>query len=170
MATFSINLNNEEELLTIIRRHFLTFTGSLIKFLSIMLIVYVVHILIPQGTLRMALIIIFSVFGGVFLIYQFIIWYLVSMVVTNERIIDINQTGFSKRIVTEILLSDIAKVSIFKEGFLQNFFNYGTLVVDIKGGGKLAAIKVKNPEFLMENINKLKKDYNRYEQTAKKQN
>ena len=166
MSLFTLNLNEDEELLTIIRRHPVTFFGSIVQFLVLLSVILAFYKFIPGSDWKIPIVIVALVFSFGFLIYNFIVWFLVSIVITDEKIIDINQKNLNKGVVTEVLIADINKVFAFREGLLQNLLNYGTLVIEIKGGGKIAGLNVRKPEFLMSNLNKLKRDY---ETLAKKQ-
>ncbi|MBD3299871.1 MAG: hypothetical protein GF347_00800 [Candidatus Moranbacteria bacterium] len=160
MSLFSFNLDENEELLTIIRKHWATFSGKMLQFLIILVIIFAFNKFIPGDEWKRIVVMIALIFAFGFLVYNFILWYLVSIVVTDKKIIDLNQKTLSKRSVTEVLIEDIGQVQSIKEGFWENFLNYGTLVIEIKGGGKIAGFGVKNPQFLMSNLNKLKRDYN----------
>lgn len=156
MGLFSIQLNNEEEALTIIRRHWHTFFWSLLRSLIIAAVAVSVYAFFPENNWRSILAAAIGALALVFFFYNLVVWYLVSLVVTSQRIIDINQVGLMKRVVTEVALRDILRVSALKEGLFQNLFNVGALVFDVREGGRIVFFGVKKPEELMSRINILR--------------
>lgn len=144
-------------MLTIIRRHIFTFAWTIIRFLIIIAVSLSVYSFFPKSQWTMIVSLLLGVVAAIFLFYNFIVWYLVSIVVTSKRIIDIHQTGLSRRVVTEVSLEDVAQAVALKEGVWQHVFNVGTLVVEIKDGGKIVCFGVKDPENLMSQLNRLKR-------------
>ncbi|MBD3238332.1 MAG: hypothetical protein GF332_01680 [Candidatus Moranbacteria bacterium] len=160
MSLFTISLFKDEELLAIERQHFLTLAGLIFQLLVLLGVVASIYYFLPAHIARTIILVLILMFSFAYLVYKFIIWYAISLVITDQKIIDVNQHNLSKRVVTEVLISDIANISAFKQGFVQNFFNFGALVIDVKEGGKIVAFNIRDPEMLMANLNKLKKRTN----------
>ena len=156
MALFSIRLNQDEEILTILRRHYLTFFGSVLQFLIILAIIFSFNKFFPDFKFKTGMIIGLVILAIIFLAYKFLIWYLVSMVITTERIIDISQESLTRRTVTEVALGDIYQISAYKEGIFQSIFNLGNLVLEVEDGGKIVGFNLKNPDDLIDKINQLR--------------
>lgn len=82
------------------------------------------------------------VFGGsalflflwVFLFQLFLDYYLDSWIVTNRRILNIEQNGLFGRVVSELRLYRIQDVTATVNGFTKTLFNYGE--VDIQTAGE----------------------------------
>ncbi|MEA3272977.1 MAG: hypothetical protein U9Q72_00020 [Patescibacteria group bacterium] len=156
MALFSLQLGEDEKVLTIIRKHWVTFLSVLLRFFIILAVLVSFYCFFPDNSWK--LIVVF-VLGGLdlgFLLYKLIVWHLGNVVVTNQRIIDINQQSLNKRVIVETLIGDITEVLFFKEGIFQKLFRMGTLVIEIKGGGKIIGFCAKDPKRLAGEINKLK--------------
>lgn len=74
-----------------------------------------------------------SVYSGILLIgwiIFFITWtdyYLDVLIVTDKRIIDVEQRGFFKREVSTVRLESIEDITINVSGVLATFLDYGTL-------------------------------------------
>lgn len=69
--------------------------------------------------------------------YFLVIWldyYFDITIVTNERIIDINQVGLFNRSVSELYLTQVQDVSGAQKGLLQNMFHYGDVTIQTAGG------------------------------------
>lgn len=69
--------------------------------------------------------------------YFLVMWldyYFDITIVTNERIIDINQVGLFNRSVSELYLTQVQDVSGAQKGLLQNMFHYGDVTIQTAGG------------------------------------
>lgn len=63
----------------------------------------------------------------------FIDYYLDIWVVTNDRIIDIHQSGLFKRTVAELDLKQVQDVTSQTVGLFGTFFNYGNVSIQTAG-------------------------------------
>jgi hypothetical protein len=68
---------------------------------------------------------------GLFII--FVLYYLNIHVVTNIRIVDIDQTGLFNHTVSELRLEKIEDVTSETKGVLGTLFNFGTVYVQTAG-------------------------------------
>ncbi len=75
----------------------------------------------------------YYLFLWVFFFFSFIDYYLDVWIITNERIINIEQKGFFARIVSEQRLSRIQDVTSEVEGFFPTIFKYGNVYVQTAG-------------------------------------
>ncbi len=64
---------------------------------------------------------------------QFVDYYLDVWVVTNERVIDIQQQGLFKRTVSELDLDRVQDASSNLQGVFSTFFNYGDVEIQSAG-------------------------------------
>ncbi len=69
----------------------------------------------------------------IFSLYRFVDWYFNCGVITNQRVIDIDQKGLFARTVSEVPYYKIDDVSYNVKGLRQTMFRYGNVVVAIKG-------------------------------------
>ena len=157
MGLFSIQLHDEEEMLAIVRRHVLTFSWTIIRFAIIIAVAASIYYFFPPSQWTIIVSLALGVAAVFFLFYNFIVWYLVSIVITSERVIDIHQTGLTRRVVTEVSLEDISQAIALKEGLWQHICNMGTLIIEVKEGGKVVCFGVKDPENLMSQLNRLRR-------------
>lgn len=92
-------------------------------------------------------------------VYGYRQWYLWSMnviIVTNQRLIDLDQAGFFNRTVSETTYTKIQDVSYTICGLLPTVFHYGTVVVQTAGGQTNLELKgVRNPEAVQDLITQL---------------
>ncbi len=156
MGVFSIRLDEKEKILAVVRKHFFTFGGIFFRFLVFEAVLVSFYLFFPDNKWKLAIVLILSGIAFVFLVLKFIVWYLEVIIITNQRIINIDQQSLKKRIIVEALIKDIAEVAFIKEGIFQRIFNLGLLVVEIKGGGKIVGLYVKDPKRLATGIISLK--------------
>lgn len=130
-----LDLSSDEKVVVKVHRHKLV-----LIFKSFFLILFV---LLPPvffwfggqiGTIKgNELALFLSVYSAILLIgwiIFFIIWtdyYLDVLIVTDKRIIDIEQKGFFKREVSTVRLESIEDITINVSGVLATFLDYGTL-------------------------------------------
>ena len=95
-------------------------------------------------------------------IYFFVVWtdyYLDVWVITNERIIDINQRGIFNREISSFHLNRIQDVTVEISGLIATFLHFGTLHVQTAGEKREFIIKGANkPEEVKGFILRLCKD------------
>lgn len=76
---------------------------------------------------------IFFLYGLLFLFQTFMEYWLDIFIVTDKRILDINQTGLFNRTVSELRLYRTQDVTSEVKGFVQSMFNYGDVYVQTAG-------------------------------------
>jgi len=88
----------------------------------------------PTGTIMFILgTSIFFLFGLLFLFQTFMDYWLDIFIVTDKRIIDINQTGLFHRTVSELRLYRTQDVTSEVKGFLASMFDFGDVYVQTAG-------------------------------------
>ncbi|MBI4427250.1 MAG: PH domain-containing protein [Candidatus Magasanikbacteria bacterium] len=123
-----------------LRRHPLTFLPILGVFIILLLVpvamYFLVNNLFPQlltGQLSYPVLVLFaSIFYlSIYLFFygQFIDFYLDLWIVTNDRIVDIEQHGLFSRTISELDLYNIQDVTVETSGFFATMFKYGNLYV-----------------------------------------
>ncbi len=75
----------------------------------------------------------YYLFIWVFFFFSFIDYYLDVWIITNERIINIEQQGFFARTISEQRLYRVQDVTSEVEGFLPTFLKYGNVYVQTAG-------------------------------------
>ncbi|TSC81821.1 MAG: hypothetical protein G01um101420_825 [Parcubacteria group bacterium Gr01-1014_20] len=156
-----IDLHPEEKIILIIRRHWLVFIGEILP-LAIATLLIVVPILFSAQIFEYAreylseaqvastitfistawILIIWIIFFLVFTDY-----YLDILIVTNQRIIDVEQKGMFARDIATAPLGSIQDVKIEILGIVATMFNFGNLHLQTAGGDKEIIIRgIKNPE------------------------
>jgi hypothetical protein len=156
MGLFSIQLDKGEEILAVVRKNIFTLGAVYFRLFISLAILGSFYWFFPESFWKNLTVFSLGIIILLLFFLKFIIWYLENITITNKRIINIEQQSLKKRIIVEALIDDVAKASFFKEGLFQRIFNIGCLVVEIKGGGKIVGLFIKNPARFAQGINNLK--------------
>lgn len=73
------------------------------------------------------LLLIFVVLAGFLVLYRWYLWTNSIYILTNERIIEIEQNSLFHRIITEIELDRIQDITTEQKGAIQTFLNFGSI-------------------------------------------
>ena len=135
-----IHKKSYEKIVHKVRRHPLTFIPIVFLFIILLLVpvalFFVMMSVFPNlltGTLTYPLLVLLSsiYFLSMYLFFyvRFIDFYLDLWIITNDRIIDIEQQNLFSRSVTELDLFRIQDVTTDMQGFFSTVFNYGNVLV-----------------------------------------
>ena len=160
------NHQRNEQAVLFLRRHWiqlLALAGYAVFFILIPIAVWIVlNILDIQitgnfwGPILSVVLSCYLIFTAVILITQFTDYYLDTWIVTNERIINIEQKGLFKRIISTLHLNQVQDVTAETKGFLNTFLTYGDVYIQTAGTRERFNFKtVDNPEEVKHTIIKL---------------
>ncbi len=91
-----------------------------------------------------------------FAFLEFTDYYLDTWIVTNERIINIEQEGLFNRIASELDLAAVQDTTAEIHGIIQTVFTYGQVYVQTAGErGRFHFKNIDNPEHVKELVTKL---------------
>lgn len=150
----SIQKKRKEEIKYVLRRHPVTFIKVVVFFILLLIIPVGIYFLLnnifPELLQNEAIYGSLVIFGSIyylsiylFFYTYFIDFYLDMWVITDERIIDIEQKGLFSRTVSELDLIRIQDVTTDVHGIFPTIFNYGQ--VDVKTASQ-------NVEILFEDV------------------
>lgn len=135
-----IKQKNYEKIVFVLRRHWVTFLP--ISFLFIVLAlapmgVYVIleslfaEILNNPTVYPIAILFASVYYLSIYLFFyaQFIDFYLDMWIITNDRIVDVEQHGLFHRVITELDLFQIQDVTTQVKGIFSTLFGYGNVIV-----------------------------------------
>lgn len=153
-----LQLKDEEILQTMVRRHMITVAGPL--FLALLFIVLPFFFLFPMfswGTVGVLLFGACVIFGAGLAFRTIFVWDSDVLIVTNLRVIDVDQKGIFSRHVSESSLGAIQDVSWTKKGLWATLFGMGSVKIQTSGAqAVLEAEDIPGPERVHEMINQLK--------------
>lgn len=130
--------NPKEDIILIVRQDIAVLVIRLIAtaflFGAILLIKFLAAFIIPsQLEIIINLINFFVSFAGLVLLLSFLRFlhnfYLSMQLVTNDRVIDIDQRGIFKREVNELAIKNIQDVTYKQNGILQSMLGYGEVII-----------------------------------------
>jgi len=172
----ALDLQEGEKIVNIIRRHWLAFAGT-IGLVAFMLIIFLVgailttfylggdpdgSVLISKNMVKGMAIILANMFSLSVIGYFYIAWldyYLDIFVITNERIIRLEQIVLFGRRVSETSFQHIQDVSAQVKGFWNTMFGVGTVFVETAGEREnFSFICIKNPSELASKIMEIQRD------------
>lgn len=132
-----------EKIVLVLRRHWAILVGHTLISLSLLLVPIVVgalfNFLVEDFTSSIYypfLLVAFFLFLMFFWVYFFLGWvdyYLDVWIVTNDRIVNIEQNGLFNRVVSEQKLYRVQDVTAEARGFLSTVLNYGNVYIQTAG-------------------------------------
>lgn len=150
-----LNLRYDEEVMSVMRKHWFVllqkvFVYVILFFLPILLLIALPAFGLPiEGA---AFVIFFSMLWMlIFLMVIFTVWtiyYLDLWIVTNQRLIDIEQRALFNREITTLRMETILDVQVNIEGVIETILDFGTLQVMTSGraGPDASIIGIPYPE------------------------
>ncbi len=163
-----LQLKDEEAIRAMIRRHIMTLVGPLL--LAMLFIVVPFFFLFPLFSLGIFGVLVFGILIVVGIVLAFrtlFIWDADVLIITNSRVVDVDQKGLFSRHVGEATLNSIQDVSWHKEGFWQTLFRMGTVKIQTAGAAAvIEADNISKPEKVHELINEVRQESPRTPDTS----
>lgn len=85
------------------------------------------------------------IFWIAYILYEYYHWYRDKFIITDHRIIDIDQRGMFSRRVSEIELDRVQNVTYAVAGFFPTLFNFGTVTIQSAGNNELTLKHIADP-------------------------
>lgn len=129
---FSYELNQNENLIRIVRRHPVTFLLPIFKAGLLLFIIggggYWILKVYKNDFKELAIIAGF-IFASLYLFFKWLTWSTTVFIITNERVIDINRKGMFNKTVTEAEFRNIQEVLYEINGLIATLFKVGNVLV-----------------------------------------
>lgn len=159
----SRNLKDGEEVIRFVRRYAgsmaLPFGGVAILVLAPFFLLFP---LLRWGLPGVAVLFALVFIGLLVLVRTILLFTLNVLIITNQRLIDVDQRGFFHRVVSESTYDKIQDVSFSMKGLLQTLFRYGDVHIQTAGAqANLEVRNVRDPEKVQELIVKLQAELQR---------
>jgi len=158
-------LKPHEDVLEIVRE-------SLIPILPC-LVLYILWVLVPffflfplfrQGMMGLLIFFVLALSGVIMLTRRLKRWSATMLVLTDKRIVDVEQRGFFDRIVTETPYSQIDEASYRVKGLCATVFRYGSIRLELKGSAAdIQFERIFHPARIHDLINDLRRETHSYE-------
>jgi len=148
-----ITFEEGEQIVKIVRRHYLVIIPMAISLVLAALAPLLFYFFITSGFIPFGanliqiienLFIKWKVFGySVWLLLLWVVffiewtdYYLDLWLITDKRIIDVEQKGFFHREITSFRYEQIQDITVETKGFIETFFKFGTLQIQTAGHGR----------------------------------
>jgi hypothetical protein len=155
---FSHELKEDEEILMVVRKHWFTFARPGIKIVVILLVPFILAPFLLSSMIGAIVFLSLMLAGIVYAAYEFINWYLDTFIITNIRIIDIDQHGLFRRTVSEAELANIQDVTYSVNGFFPTLLNFGTCSIQTAGAKNVIEMEnVHQPHALQEELLRIRR-------------
>lgn len=156
-----IGQRDNEVVEIILFKHWYFVAVPIVKALSILVLTFVIPFwlkIIPwifSYGLTTAVYYLWMVFWVGYMVYQYLSWYRDRFIVTNQRIVDIDQRGMFNRQVSECELDKIQNLTHSVKGVFATMLNFGTIIVQSSGAHDLSLNHIADPAGVQEEITKL---------------
>jgi len=105
---------------------------------------------------------IYVLFLWLFFLFHFLDYYLDVWIITNERVIDIEQRGFFSRVISELKYPAVQDVTTEIHGIIPTLLKYGTVFVQTAGEKERFVFEsVPEPDAIRDLLMKQVEDYKR---------
>ncbi|MBU1119093.1 PH domain-containing protein [Patescibacteria group bacterium] len=152
----SNNLKEDEEIDEIIRKHWGSFIKQVVVTFVLLVLPFFFIVFFFSRWWTMLIFFIWVTVGISYGIYQWLMWYLDSLILTNQRVINIDQKSLFSKSVAEIPLEHIQDITYEIDGIAASLFGFGMLNVASEGGNGMRVKNVANPQEIQELIFDLK--------------
>ena len=155
---YTFQQDPDEKIFFKVHKHWLFLFFSFLKALFSLLVLAMVVYFVGFSRIfsSLALLIILSIWLLIVLVYGFFewaIWYLDLYILTDKRIIDIEQNTLFSRQVSETDLARVQDVTFEIKGILATFFNYGNVKVETAGSETVITLdQIAEPERMQKMI------------------
>jgi membrane protein YdbS with pleckstrin-like domain len=164
-----------------IRRHLVTTVPASIGFLLLLIAPFGTYFLVKHSfadllfdTSSLVPIVLFvSIYYlsiALFSYTYFVNYYIDLLLITNDRLLHIEQQGIFSRTISEVDLYKIQDITSEITGFFPSLFNYGDLLIQTAGAlEKFMIFRVPNPEGLRQTILDLAEADRKFHESASTQ-
>lgn len=152
-----VDKRSGEKIISVVRRHWIFLLGGA-KIIAILVLAIIIFcVLYSMGNINSAIlfygILVFIIFIVIVSAYYLFLWKNDLFILTNYRIIDIDQHELFRRSVHEAELENIQEVSFRTHGFLHTVFKIGDVTVKTAGPKDDIILEdVSNPHLIQREI------------------
>ena len=126
----NFNLDEKEEVIRVVRQSkYQSIAKSILPVILIIVPFFFLFALFSWGLWGMAIFFITVIAGIIWLANTWVVWYFKVLVITNNRIVDIDQQTIFKRTVSDITFNKIKDVIYRIKGFSQTLTRVGDILI-----------------------------------------
>ncbi|MFH1712206.1 MAG: PH domain-containing protein [Patescibacteria group bacterium] len=126
-----VQLNNDEQIVGIVRRSVVVELPRL-SFAALWVLVpfFFFFPLLQLGFFGLGFFLVLLAWGIYYALRKWLKWNYTMLIITDQRIIDVEQRGIVKREITEMPIDDISEVKGKRRGMFGKIFNIGDIRVE----------------------------------------
>lgn len=147
-----INLQPDEKIVLALHRHWIAFARKLfvIFIFTVAPLIVLLFMGAPSNNFYFPVAaFLSSVYYIVIFFVAFVFWvdyYLDMWIITDKRIVDVEQTGLFKREVSEFMISKVQDVTIEIPNFTASYLGFGNIMIQTAGEKNFSIKGVPNPD------------------------
>jgi hypothetical protein len=153
----------DEKILMLGRKHPFVLSKMGMVFLVIALVVVGLFLKLGMSTIPSIAFLLFLFIGGFFFLRAYFIFLNSIFILTNQRIVSMDQNGFFSRRVSESPLDKIVNVTYEVRGPVRTILDYGKIIIQTSGAGSASSViklaDIPNPDEVQRKIASAAKDY-----------
>lgn len=156
----TIELKDDEQVKDIVRESALVIMPRIIiAMIYLIVLFFFLFMFISFGTVGVIIFVFLLLFGIAFIMRKIFLWYMNVFIVTNQRIIDLEQKGFLNKHISEIPFQKVDNIHYRIKGIFHNVFRCGDLFVQsYKGVTFLVMKNVRKPSQIRTKLLKIVDD------------
>ena len=149
-----------EKVLIILKRHPIVLLKGFF-YACLMIVIIIAVFIILKASLISFIVLIFGILAiAVIIGYNLFNWYNDLYVLTNQRLIDVDQSGLFTRTTSETQLDQIQEIKVEVKGFLESLLGFGKVIIQTAGPKENIVLEVvPNPHGMENMINKAFYEY-----------
>ena len=168
-----IDIEHDEKKIMEVRKHWYVFAKDAIIILFLMFLPIILYIglkispitLLTTGNEYVLFIFLYTVWFFVFWVIFFFVWteyYLDVWIITDQKMIDVDQISLFAREISTLQLDKIQDVTVEVHGIIATFLRFGTLHVQTAGEKREFIINnIAKPQKVKDSISSAIEEYNR---------
>ena len=157
MGYLNYELDNNEQFIAVIRKHWAALVARISKAIILIMIIVVVYEKLIEFEYGFKIALVWIIASILYGVYGIIVWYLDCYIITSKRIIDIDQKSMFRRTVAEVEIENIQEAIYEINGPLEAFLNYGTVKIKMASSGMISMEQIPNPAGVKDLIIKTQK-------------
>lgn len=166
-----IQLRPSEEIDLVVRRSGAVFAWRYIFGFGILFVTaFYLFWFLAQGWWGTTVVVLGFLIGLYIIFHAWFFWKNNMLIVTNERVVDINRLGWFEELISTAAYSDIKDIYLHRKGLFASIFNYATVVIESKSQRSLLELpSVSEPEKVLALVLDKNDQYESHKGLLKKQ-
>lgn len=160
---------DDEEMLLLFRRHPVVMRKHLIVASVLLLLGTIPSFIKPEFSYLFGGLAVGFILGGLVMFYGWIGWYYSVFIVTDQRLIQVTQSGLFNKSVVDISLDQIQMVNYHIKGMQESLLGFGTLSIQTMVG-ELTVHDVHKPAHIQKELSHILRELSQGEFIEKETN